>query len=389
MIADLYRRALLVLTLAVAGCTGIQSQAPLFSVMSESVEQGNVPFAIGMVSENGKITFAGAVGESSPGYEVDTATIVRLDSLTKPITAAAIMILRDDGILKLDDPVASYVEGFADVQVRKQSDGDHLGALVAPERPVTIRDLLTHTGGLAGYSSAVDALWEASSNLEFAEGIADLALRHEPGTGFQYGNAYEVLPAIVSAASKMPFDEFLATRIFSPLSMTDTFFVVPEDKRHRYSALYSKDDGGSLIVIMTPGDPETERFPSGGGGLKSTVSDYHRFALMLMNGGELDGVRVLSQDAVHRMTSPQVDRAVLGAWQEDYDWGLGLAIRTRLNDTGDPASLNSFGWNGGLGTLFFVDPDQGLIGVVFTQMHWSNEYDLRDRFKNQAYKTLN
>lgn len=379
-----------------AACAHTPSQIPSSSALSvklqatldRSVETGETAFAVGLVSQNGELLFEGAAGEAAPGYPACAGTIFRLDSITKPITAVAILILAEKGRLHLDDPAAKFIPAFAEVKVeRKTSDGASIFS--APARPITVRDLLTHTAGLAGYSPETDALFSSKTNIEFAEGIAKLPLRHDPGEGFQYGNAYEVLPAIVARASGVGFDVFVRDNILTPLKMDDTYFVVPQEKRERFAALYTKSDAGDIEVFASPDDPETEDFPSGGGGLKSTVRDYRRFAEMLLNGGERDGVRILSAQSIKKMTSPQVAKEIAGSWQGDYGWGLGLAVRRGLEtNPQDKKPVGAFGWNGGYGTLFFVDPVNRRVGVVATQMQYGNEFDVRERFEEAVYSSF-
>lgn len=347
--------------------------------MSEQVETSEVPNAIGLVSKNGQIVFEAAMGQISDKQPAQLDTIVRLDSLTKPITAAAVLMLVDDGKLKLSDPVSKYIPAFENIRV-----GD--GASI-PTRSITIHDLLTHTAGLAGYSPEVDALWDSDSNLEFANGIAALPLRHNPGEGFQYGNAYEVLPAVVAQVSGLKFEEFVAAHILRPLGMSDTSFVVPDNKRDRYSSLYSKNESGELVIMSKPSDPETEKFASGGGGLKSTVKDFHKFATMLMNKGRFDGREVLSAQAFDSMTKMQVNPNLPGAWQGARGWGYGMAVTYRAKED-EFRSIGSFGWNGGLGTMFFVDPKKKLIGIIFTQIHFSNPHELRAGFERLVYRAV-
>ena len=347
--------------------------------MSEQVETSEVPNAIGLVSKNGQIVFEAAMGQISDKQPAQLDTIVRLDSLTKPITAAAVLMLVDDGKVKLSDPVSKYIPAFENIRV-----GD--GASI-PTRSITIHDLLTHTAGLAGYSPEVDALWDSDSNLEFANGIAALPLRHNPGEGFQYGNAYEVLPAVVAQVSGLKFEEFVAARILRPLGMSDTSFIVPNNKRDRYSSLYSKNESGELVIMSKPSDPETEKFASGGGGLKSTVKDFHKFATMLMNKGRYDGREVLSAQAFDSMTKMQVNPNLPGAWQGARGWGYGMAVTYRAKED-EFRSIRSFGWNGGLGTMFFVDPEKKLIGIIFTQIHFSNPHELREGFERLVYRTV-
>jgi len=346
--------------------------------MVDQVESGQVPSAIALVSKNGKIVFQEAVGHQSPEVAATQDTIVRLDSLTKPITATAIMILVDEGAMRLDDPVATYLPAFADIK---------LGLGKTATKSITIRHLLTHTAGLAGYSPEVDALWGSSTNVEFADGIARLPLRHNPGDGFQYGNAYEVLPAVVNVVSGKEFGEFVSERILIPLGMNDSFFLVPEEKRNRFSSLYTKDKNDRFTVMSAPNDPNAVAFSSGGGGLKSTVGDYHKFADMLLNGGKTAGLRILSEQSVKAMTEVQVSPEVPGTWKKGRGWGYGLATRF-LPGTDNPEPIGTFGWDGGLGTLFFIDPAQDLIGIVFTQIHYSNPHELREGFQQRIHRAF-
>ncbi|WDI30203.1 serine hydrolase [Hyphococcus flavus] len=377
-----------------SGCSTIPIQGPrlddaqrasLESALSESVSSGSVGLALGLLANSEGVVFEYAAGENAPGVAATTDTIVRLDSLTKPLTAAAVMLLVDQGKVLLADPVSKYIPSFSRSCVQSSKADKASSACVPVVREMTIAHLLTHTGGLAGYSEAVDALWDSESNMQFAEGIAKLPLRHQPGEGFQYGNAYEVLPAVISAASGMSFDAFLHQYLFNPMKMNDTYFVVPDSKRMRFAALYTRDDNGALTVMSSPYDPETETFPSGGGGVKSTLHDYARFARMLLGGGQLDGIRILSAEAVNLMTRPHVEKSVADSWQGDYAWGYGLSVRrTMLERPDDKKSVGSFGWNGGYGTLFFVDPSLDLIGITFTQMHWRDDHDMRARFEKAA-----
>ncbi|MEP2988518.1 MAG: serine hydrolase domain-containing protein [Parasphingorhabdus sp.] len=346
--------------------------------MKQEVITETVPNAIGLVSVGDAIVFEQAHGRITDKTEASINTIVRLDSLTKPITAAAVLVLIDEGLINLSDPVSKYLPTFKNARVGADRK--------SPDKPITIQNLLTHTGGLAGYSDEVNKLWDANSNKEFANGIAALPLRHNPGDGFQYGNAYEVLPAVIAVVSGMKFEEFVSAKILQPLDMEDTSFVVPDSKRERYSSLYTRE-GEKLTVMSTPFDPETEKFASGGGGLKSTVRDYHKFATMLLNKGQFEGKQILSSDAVEAMTKVQVAKDIEGAWQGARGWGYGLAVKHRAED-GNRASVGAFGWNGGFGTQFFVDPEKKLIGVIVTQIHFSNPHELREGFEKLTYQVI-
>lgn len=404
-----YRRAikqalsLLVVILALSSCESLRAESssgapedvPLIEGMSverlervrtmmrSHVDNGVTPNAVAIVSRNGRIGFNEAYGEMGPDESIEPDAIMRMASIGKTITAVAIMILYEDGVLTPNTPVAAFLSEFADAKV---SGSD--GAPVSLNRPVLVQDLLTHSAGLAVSGAEVDALWDLPNEHEFARGIAALPLRAQPGQTFRYGNAYEPLAAIVEEASGMPFDIFLQKRIFEPLNLEDMYFHVPDEKLNRLSAIYTRDENGQLTTFRERGQEERPaEFTAGGGGLRGTVPDFHRFAMMLLNGGELDGQRILSPKTVQLMMKDHVGEEISGAWPGDWGWGFGAQVRRRVRDNG-VGTAGAFGWNGGTGTWYFVDPSEKLVGVIFTQIQPGNPNQLRPVFETGVYHAI-
>jgi CubicO group peptidase (beta-lactamase class C family) len=223
-------------------------------------------------------------------------------------------------------------------------------------------DLLTHHAGLVARGPELEALWNVSTNQEFARRIGRIPLRFQPGSRFEYGccgAAYEVLAAVVEQISGQSFKDFLTENILDPLDMKDTYFIVPESKLHRLAAMYGRDQDNKLVVVRQRGDEAPESaFYSGGGGLRSTVSDFYRFQLMLLNGGELEGVRLLKPKTVRMMTTNQIEP------NAGFGYGFGVGVQTDTAAAGG-VEKGAYGWNGGTGTRFLVDPKSGLVAIVF------------------------
>jgi CubicO group peptidase (beta-lactamase class C family) len=336
------------------GQTGQNSAPRLEEVRANllaAVASGEVGSAVGLVARGDQILLLDAAGTIGGGDPMPVNAIARIASIQKPITAAAVLLLVERGLLQLGDTVSRWFPGFG-AQVLT-ADGD----TVAAERRVTLRDLLTHEAGLVPQGPELDALWDVSSTQQFARRMGAIPLRFEPGTRFEYGccgSAYEVLAAIVERVSGRSFRDFLYAEVLDPLGMKDTYFFVPEPKRHRLAAIHARDAEGRVTTRIERGDEATENaFYSGGGGLRSTVQDYYRFVLMLLNGGELDGVRLLQSRTVHMMTTNQAQSLA----DQESGWGFGMRVR---ND-----STGVFGWNGGTGTRFEVDPASGGIAIIF------------------------
>ena len=359
--------------------------AEIDAIMQSFVSQDKLAGIVMLVARDGKLAHAGVYGQMDieAGRPMRRDALFRIYSMTKPITGVALMTLYDQGRFELDDPVAKYLPGFDKVKVFAGKDGDAT-ELAELKRPVTVRDLMCHTAGLAyGLSRAtpVDVMYteakllDRTKNLDnMLERLLKLPLAAQPGDKWMYSIAVDVQGKLIETLSGMPLDKFFAERVFKPLAMPDTAFFVPADKLDRLTVNYGKKEGR-----LTPIDGgQTSQFAtrpalfSGGGGLVSTADDYLRFAQMILNRGELDGVRILKPETVDLMTRNHLaDDLVpikLGPLPlANMGFGLDFAVRVKTGE-GEPAgSLGEYGWGGAASTQFFVAPRANLICVGMTQ----------------------
>ena len=363
-------------------------------VMQDYVDKENLPGFLTVIARRGKIAHFETVGmrdiENNKPMEPDT--IFRIYSMSKPITSVAVMILYEEGKFQLDTPVSKFIPEFENMKVYNEDQTEVSDA----KNQITIKHLLMHTAGFTyGWGNKpVDERYkklkmsEPSATLaNMAKTLSDIPLVHEPGERWTYGVSTDVLGYLVEVVSEMPFEEFLQTRLFGPLGMVDTAFSVPPEKRDKFAALYSysKDKGLERVGKKATADDTFTFFPSGGGGLVSTAADYMRFCQMLLNGGELDGVRILREKTVELMRYPHHD-----GW-----FGLGFSVVNdkESSDTDDkeskdtPESAGSFSWGGAAATIFWIDPQKELIGLLMTQIH-NNPYPFHDQFKVLTYQAL-
>jgi len=346
--------------------------------------------AVVAIAHNGKIAYLEAVGTQDRKKRVPMKTdaIFWIASMTKPITSVAAMMLVDEGKLDLAVPVYRYLPELKDMQVGLEKVDTITGAtrlvLEPPIRPMTVRDLLQHTSGLvypeegntAVHNRYRWAVFRRDATLaEFVASLAKLPLAHQPGEVWEYSWGVDVLARVVEVASGQPFNEFLESRLFKPLGMVDTDFYVPEAKLSRL--VDPPPSGRSPLWDVT----KPSKLYSGGGGLVSTAPDYLRFCQMLLNGGELDGVRILRPSTVEQMTAPSLPAnipftGVVGGFvgpRWGSSWGLGFAIRTDPNSSIVPGAIGSFTWGGLWGTRFWIDPAEQLAVVQMIQIEPSDD----------------
>jgi CubicO group peptidase (beta-lactamase class C family) len=362
--------------------------------MQEIVTRREAAGIVTLVGRDGKVVDVHATGfqDADNKTPMRENTIFRIASMTKPITSVAIMMLYEEGKLRLNDPVSRFIPSFK--QQRVLGEG---GATENARRGMTIRDLLVHRSGLSyGFLNAgavgnayrsggvVDGLTQTDMTL--AEGIDKLAaqpLMSQPGAAWNYSLSTDVLGRVVEVASGQPFEVFLRDRIFKPLGMVDTDFVVSDAKWPRLATVYSPDTTGGVRPMK---DPESfgnthmspvayykpgKKYFSGGAGLTSTIRDYSRFALMLAGGGAVDGVRLLSPKSVELMSASHTDDLttpglLLGP---GVQFGLGFSVVTDLAATQTLGSEGQYGWSGIYGTNFWVDPKEKLIAIVMVQKY--------------------
>jgi CubicO group peptidase (beta-lactamase class C family) len=355
--------------------------AELKPSLAKLAQDGKIAGGVALVVRHGKVAFVEAFGERDRATHAPMLedSIFAIASMTKPITCVAAMTLVEQGKLGLDDPVTKYLPELADLRVlgdSKDDKGDTL-ATVPLARPIKVRDLFSHTSGFAygGILSADARLGkayqaagvQAPGMKTIAEQVARLAkvpLAHQPGERWTYGLSHDVLGRVIEVASGKPFDEYLKERLFKPLDMPDTAFSVPQAKRDRVATIYRTGIlGGPMIPL--PRTYGSETFFSGGGGLFSTARDYARFAQMLLNGGELDGVRILKPGSIAAMTTNQIgDLNALGL----YKYGLGFGLEMTTGPDGGKTVLANYFWAGFFSTNFWIDPRKDLVGVMMTQI---------------------
>jgi CubicO group peptidase (beta-lactamase class C family) len=383
-------------------------------LMQEHVDGGLLAGAVALVARDGKVAYLKSVGMQDRERNVPMTpdAIFRIASMSKPITSVAVMMLYEEGWFRLSDPVSKYLPEFKGMKVLVSDPAGDGGKareqLVPAKREITIRHLLTHTSGLtyhwdprvgARYAEAGITHGLIQTEDSLADGITKLAqipLVHQPGEAFTYSLSVDVLGRLVEVISEMPFDQFLQKRLFEPLRMNDTGFYLPNSKVSRLAAIYGPDvsgalkrlgDGilgeGAMRVCVTYPYEGPKCYFSGGGGLCSTVSDYARFCQMMLNGGELDGVRLLSRKTVELMTADHV-----GDLNPSSGFGLGFGVTRSLREAGELTSAGAYRWGGFWYTTFFIDPAEKLIGVCMVQLYPSGKATLNDKFEALAHQAI-
>lgn len=369
------------------------------------------------VSRHGQVGYFHSFGSMDRERDKRMAddTIFRIYSMTKPITGVALLTLYERGDFQLNDPVHRFVPQWKDLKVREKLEGGS-SQLVEPHRPMTVRDLLMHTSGL-GFggrglpivtvdgedNGSVQPTWEkGATTADLVDRLAERALRFHPGTRWFYSTSTDICGRLVEIISGQRFDEYLQSALFDRLGMVDTGFMVPDDKIDRLSANYTRTADKRLVLVDDPERSGFRRMPtflSGGGGLVSTTSDYLRFTQMLVNGGELDGVRILGRKTVELMATNHLpgngelrDFAVPGAYGEvGFDGsGFGLTVAVGLGSarTQVIGSPGEFMWGGWASTAFWVDPSEELVVVFMTQLAPSGTFNFRNQLKALVYPSL-
>jgi CubicO group peptidase (beta-lactamase class C family) len=349
------------------------------------IAKGRIPGAAVLVARHGKVVYWDAFGKRDPktGTELERDDIFRIYSMTKPICSVAVLMLAEEGRLILSDPIGKYLPALAKLQVATPQGG---GKTLEPARSdITIQDLLRHTSGLTyGFrSTPIKALYEQAeqgifdlTNAEVVQRLGTLPLAYHPGTMWEYSRSTDVLGALVEAVANRPLGEFLAGRIFAQLGMEDTAFWVPEENWHRIAQAGADPDSGKPQDLLDVTKPR--RFESGGGGLVSSAMDYFQFAQLLLNGGELEGVRLLGPKTVAWMTAdhlgPHISHGADFIGGPGYGFGLGVAVRGAAGLSPVPGSAGDFHWGGAGGTFFWVDPQEQLIGVLMLQAPSVRQY---------------
>lgn len=376
------------------------------AAMNEYVRNGRMPGMVTMVLRHGKVVYFKSFGmkDIEAKKEMTNDAIFRIASMSKAVTSVAIMTLYEEGKFLLSDPVSKFIPEFKNQKVILRSPSSDSIILVPVNREMTIRNLLNHTSGITygeGLHSGHYRKAGMTVGLTPTEGtigemirrLGSLPLVAHPGEEFHYGMSTDVLGYLIEVISKMPLEEFMRERIFKPLKMQDTYFTLPENKFSRMATLYKKSNDVRLVpatgYFKYPG---IQTYYSGGAGLVSTANDYSRFALMLLNMGELDGQRILSRKTVELMTSNSIgDIIVSDGFRRNGlgdKFGYGFGIRTERGVFDELESLGIYGWDGAFYTRFWVDPEEDMIGIFMSQVdnYWNEK--IIDIFRVLVYQSI-
>ncbi|HEX4417906.1 MAG TPA: serine hydrolase domain-containing protein [Kofleriaceae bacterium] len=383
-------------------------------LQSRYIDSGKLAGALTLVARRGEIAWLSPLGLADRERKTPMRpdTIFRIYSMTKPITSVALMMLHERGVFSLSDPVHRFIPAWEHLRVYRYGRYPHFVTEPAA-RPMTVRDLLTHTSGLSYHIADRTPVDEAYRQLgvgtgggtlrEMVDKLATLPLEFSPGTRWGYSAATDILGHLIEVMSGERLDDYLRTHIFDPLGMVDTGFTVPADKLARFAANYVRLPGATEATLMD--DPMASTFAqpkpylSGGGGLVSTATDYARFAEMLRRGGELDGVRILGPRTIAYMATNHLPDgqelttlATPGSFSETrFDgmgFGLGFAVVIDPVRAQVPTSAGEYSWGGMASTAFWINPAEQLVVVLLTQLVPSSTYDLRGQLKSIVYGAI-
>ncbi|MPZ33331.1 MAG: serine hydrolase [Rhodospirillales bacterium] len=380
--------------------------------IEEGVKNNELPGAVVLIARNGKLAMFDSFGfrDKEAKVPMTNDTIFRIASMTKPIVSVAAIMLMEEGKLTLADPVSRYIPAFADTKVaveKKNGDGTVEYVLEPQTRAMTVQDLLRHTSGLTYGAPGANQLKQSyldmkvndrgQTNAEMADKLAKLALVYQPGTTWEYSMSTDVLGRVVEVASGMPLDKLIEERITKPLKMGDTAFEVGADKKVRGAKPMKEGPRNELPSIADVTEKFTWR--SGGGGMVSTAADYARFLQMFANGGQLDGVRLISRKSIDLMTADALPPDIkMGAdmWRFEalepsarmgQGFGLGFAVRTDQGRSPLPGSPNDYYWGGAYGTYFWHDPRERMY-VVFMMQSPAARLRYRYLLRDLVYQAL-
>src|SRR5436309_7525312 len=375
--------------------------------IKDYVDTNQIAGAVTLVARKGKIVHFEAQGwrHKEENQPMEKDAIFSLASMTKPIVSTALMMLWEDGKFMLDDPISKWLPSYASKQVL-----DPLTGRRSPARPVTVRHILSHTSGLslspsagpppltdtaadelaaegepvepqAGGQGGAAAPARPKTLLEAVERAAGSPLAFQPGERWQYGSSTDFVAILVEKMSGLTIDEFVRTKIFQPLGMRDTFYNVPREKVNKVAAIYRPDRDGKITLLRKPEYHEPTTYFPGVAGLNGTAADYFKFAQMLLNGGEYNGQRLLGRMTVNTMITNQIGEGKPVYIRGDgYGFGLGFGVLTNPAKAADALSIGTFTWGGADGTLFWIDPQEDLIGILMVQLNPYTRSEIRPLF---------
>ncbi len=365
------------------------------------VDAGDVAGVVAAVVRDGKLVYGEAIGfrDIESGSPMPFDALFRTYSMTRPVTALAILMLHDEGRLDVNDPVWKYLPRFADQRVLVDPGSGDPSASRPRVGEITIAQLLTHTSGIGSRSAGMYTArgvhgWDQTL-AQVVDNVAALPLFEDPGTRFRYGMHSEVLGRVIEVASGMALTDFFETRIFEPIGMTETMFHVGPDRVSRLATLYRRDAGGVLRPYELETIPVTEAraLTSSGVGLVSSTMDYLRFSSLFLNGGEVDGRRILSPEAVRMAMTNGVPDGLLPLQPNGYwagsGWSLGgFAVVIDPSAYTETVNVGEFWWDGSAGTRFWIDPGEKIITIVQAQISPAGGNGFREEFKTLVYESI-
>jgi CubicO group peptidase (beta-lactamase class C family) len=378
------------------------------TAMQRYVDRNEVAGVVTLVARGGRIVHLEAVGyrDADTKAPMTANTIFRIASMTKPITSVALMMLFEEGHFLLSDPISKWLPEFADMKVVQPAPaGERVETpytTVLAKRPITIKHLLTHTAGLPNsyrgwtqpeYAKLAGQHKPGDTTAETVTRLSKLPLNFQPGEAWEYGPATDVVGRLVEVISGQTLDDYFRKRIFDPLEMHDTYFYMPASKVGRLAALYRPGPDKKIQLAEAPDlksrwIKEPHVYFSGAGGLVSTAADYFRFQQVMLNGGELNGVRLLGRKTVELMTTNHIGDLPIWLTGPGYGFGLGYSVVKDVGAAGMPASKGSYGWGGAFCTYFWVDPQEEMIGIVMAQVRPYTHLNIRQEFQVLACQAL-
>jgi CubicO group peptidase (beta-lactamase class C family) len=367
------------------------------------IDNEMVAGTVTLVARQGKVVHFSAQGmkDVERNQVMTTDTIFRMASMTKPIASVALMMLYEEGLFQLDDPISDWLPEFKNMMVEVEQANGSI-SLEPAKTPISFTHILTHTAGLMNSYRGDIARYSEVSRVQgdenlasWTERLATLPLRYEPGTRWEYSAATSVVGRLVEVMSGDDLDTFFRERIFEPLQMTDTHFYLPPDKVNRFATLYGPDaDNGNRMMLTEVGDERSNyvsgprAFFSGAGGLVSTAHDYIRFQQMMLNGGELDGVRLLGSKTVELIFANHTGDLPLWLSGPGYGFGLGYSVVMDRAVAHTSDTEGSVSWGGAFGTMFWIDPEEELVAIILTQIRPYSHIRLREGFHNVVNQAI-
>jgi CubicO group peptidase (beta-lactamase class C family) len=363
-------------------------------MMQQAVVDRRITAAVAMLARDSEVVWLGTAGEMTPGTPMRGDAILPLASVGKMFTATAAMILYERGVIALDEPVSNYIPEFANVRVQA-SDEAGQAKLIAPDQAITISHLLTHTGGLTVDGNEFWAAWDEhigkTTTTHFARELAALPLQSQPGDRFDYGQtgaSYEVLAAVIEISSGQTLEQFMTENIFVPLGLDDSYFYLPVEKSQRLPEVYRMVDGELQLDRAYGQDFPRSTFFHGGGGVRSAHGDILNFCRLFLDGGSVDGTRILNEETVTLMMSDQLGDKAPERWkQRGLSWGFGAAVEYSRKDI-EAGHPEKYGWVGGGFAKLWIDPQERLVAYIGFPLTPPGDNALLVDFEERVYDAM-